>query len=103
MSRIQMPLLGPVPRSFLGWMSRSACQGADPGLFFPATAAGIGRRQIGKAKTVCGRCVVRANCLSHALKTEQDGIWGGTTAQERRAMGGRTARQRLAAPAGTAP
>jgi hypothetical protein len=30
MSRIQMPLPGPVPRSFMGWMSRSACQGADP-------------------------------------------------------------------------
>jgi len=30
MSRIQMPLLGPVPRSSLGAMSRSACQGADP-------------------------------------------------------------------------
>lgn len=39
--------------------------------------------QIDEAKAVCGRCAVRELCLSYALVTRQDGIWGGTTAEER--------------------
>lgn len=35
------------------------------------------------AKAVCGRCTVRANCLSYALETMPEGIWGGTTQEER--------------------
>jgi len=35
------------------------------------------------AKAVCGQCAVRANCLSYALEIMPDGIWGGTTGEER--------------------
>jgi WhiB family redox-sensing transcriptional regulator len=69
-----------------GWMSRGACQRADPGLFFPVAATGPALRQISTAKAVCGRCAVRASCLSYALETRQDGIWGETTSDERRPM-----------------
>ncbi|MGH3411190.1 MAG: WhiB family transcriptional regulator [Streptosporangiaceae bacterium] len=70
----------------LGWMSRGACQGEDPELFFPIAANGAAVHQISAAKAVCRRCQVRAACLSYGLNTRQDGIWGGTTADERRAM-----------------
>jgi len=68
------------------WMSYGACHGADTELFFPITTTGRALRQVNSAKAVCGRCKVRADCLSYALETMQHGIWGGTTGEERAAM-----------------
>ena len=68
------------------WMSRGACQQADPGLFFPVTTETTSAaRQVAAAKVVCRLCPVRDNCLSYALETKPEGIWGGTTTGERRA------------------
>jgi WhiB family transcriptional regulator, redox-sensing transcriptional regulator len=70
----------------LGWISRGACRQVDPDLFFPiAAVTSPVVRQVEAAKAVCARCTVRANCLSYALETLPEGIWGGTTDQERRA------------------
>ena len=70
----------------LGWMSRGACRHADPELFFPiSTVTGPAAWQAEAAKAVCGPCAVRAICLSYALEAVPEGIWGGTTADERRA------------------
>lgn len=69
------------------WMPRGACQGEDPELFFPVAALGPALAQVIAAKAVCSQCAVRAACLSYALATGQAGIWGGTTQEERRAMG----------------
>ena len=66
-----------------GWMLRGACRSEDPELFFPIAAAGPALAQVSSAKAVCGRCPVQANCLSYALITRPDGIWGGTTKEER--------------------
>ena len=66
-----------------GWMWRGACRSEDPELFFPIAAMGPALEQIRLAKAVCGRCPVQANCLSYALITRPDGIWGGTTTEER--------------------
>lgn len=74
------------PMGSLGWMSRGACQGEDPELFFPVAANGAAVRQITAAKAVCAGCPVRATCLGYAVTTRQDGIWGGTTPEERRAQ-----------------
>jgi WhiB family transcriptional regulator, redox-sensing transcriptional regulator len=72
-------------------MSRGACRQADPELFFPiATVKGPAARQVKAAKAVCTTCAVCAMCLSYSLETMPDGIWGGTTMEERRA-----ARRRL--------
>jgi WhiB family transcriptional regulator, redox-sensing transcriptional regulator len=68
------------------WMSRGACQNEDPELFFPVTTYGAALRQVNAAKAVCRACAVRAACLSFGLQTSQDGIWGGTTPEERRAL-----------------
>jgi WhiB family redox-sensing transcriptional regulator len=70
-----------------GWMLRGACRSEDPELFFPISATGPGFAQVSSAKAVCSRCPVRANCLSYALITQPDGIWGGTTREERWASG----------------
>jgi len=83
--RLAVPPVTSGARS-LSWMSRGACQQADPELFFPAeTVTGPAARQAEVAKAVCGRCAVRANCLSYALEAMPEGIWGGTTLDERRA------------------
>ncbi len=74
------------------WRSLGACRHEDPELFFPIVGSGpglsqIGLSQIGRAKAVCARCQVRAECLSFAMETVQDhGVWGGTSEEERRAM-----------------
>jgi WhiB family redox-sensing transcriptional regulator len=66
-------------------MSDSECHGEDPELFFPVGESRAALRQVHAAKMVCGRCGVRALCLAYALGTQYEGIWGGTTAQERAA------------------
>ena len=95
MSRALQPVL-PVTSGArsLSWMSRGACRQADPELFFPTAAVtGPAARQAEAAKAVCGRCDVRANCLSHALEAMPEGIWGGTTPEERRAARGAALRR----------
>jgi WhiB family redox-sensing transcriptional regulator len=75
-------------------MSRGACRQADPELFFPiAAVTGPTARQVEAAKAVCGLCVVRMNCLSYALEAMPEGIWGGTTLEERRAARGASVRR----------
>lgn len=65
------------------WMLRGACRGEDPELFFPRSPTGPSLAQVNLAKAICGRCPVQPNCLSYALITQRDGIWGGTTREER--------------------
>lgn len=90
---------------FLSWISRGACRQADPELFFPTGAvASLAARQAEAAKTVCGPCPVRADCLSYALEAMPVGIWGGTTEGQRLAARGSSVRRaRLAAGQPTPP
>lgn len=67
------------------WRDRAACRGTDPELFFPYSEAAL--LQIEDAIDVCRRCPVVTRCLRWALDVgENDGIWGGTTAEQRRKM-----------------
>ncbi|MEV6028470.1 WhiB family transcriptional regulator [Streptomyces sp. NPDC052036] len=69
------------------WRERAECLRADPDLFFPISNSGLTLRQIDEAKAVCGRCPVVEQCLGWAVRTGQvEGIWGGTTEGERRAL-----------------
>jgi WhiB family redox-sensing transcriptional regulator len=77
------------------WMTSGACQGTDPELFFPISVSGPSVPQINSAKAICGRCIVSRNCLSYALQTMPDGIWGGTTREERIAIRLGLARSRV--------
>lgn len=68
------------------WSDHAICRGADPDLFFPiGYSAQVLKEQEDAAKEICANCPVKAECLSWALQVgEPDGIWGGTTPEERR-------------------
>lgn len=74
-------------KSVSRWRQRAACQGHDPELFFPLSETGPAKVQIWNARQVCDACPVQRACLSWALQHGvTDGIWGGSTESERRAM-----------------
>jgi WhiB family redox-sensing transcriptional regulator len=80
------------------WQRSSACQDEDPRLFFPIGNTGAELDQIAEAKVVCHRCEVVETCLKWAIESHQDaGVWGGLSADERRALKRRTARVRRVA------
>lgn len=71
------------------WMSDAACRDSeDPELWFPIGTTGSSRPQIEDAKKVCNDdCPVKGECLAYALDLGiSDGIWGGATEDERKAM-----------------
>ncbi len=83
-----------------GWMLLGACQDEDPELFFPVGSRGPAFSQVEAAKAVCGRCAVSLECFAFAVRTgQEDGIWGGTTGEERRAMGREAIRSTPVLPA----
>ena len=66
----------------LSWRQRGACVGLDPDVFYPPSD-----EEAGEAKAICASCPVREPCLEYALgNREAEGIWGGTTARERRRL-----------------
>ncbi|WP_316784976.1 WhiB family transcriptional regulator [Streptomyces sasae] len=78
------------------WRERAACSRVDPDLFFPSGHSGPSLTQIDEAKAVCGGCPVLEQCLDCAVGVgvgQVDGIWGGLTESERRAMRRRGARR----------
>jgi hypothetical protein len=58
-----------------------ACMGADSELFFSENIA-----EIKQAREICVSCPLRAKCLDYATFAEEYGIWGGTTAGERKVL-----------------
>ena len=71
----------------MDWVHRALCKDEDPELFFPVGTTGPAASQIDAAKTVCGRCEVRLQCLEWAMGTGQtSGVWGGLSEEERRAL-----------------
>ena len=77
------------------WRRGAACRTADPDLFFPVGTKGPALRQIEQAKAICRTCDVIEQCLRWAKETSQDyGIWGGTTEDERAAQRRRSARNK---------
>lgn len=64
-----------------GWGGQASCRTSDPDELFVEGAAQ------GRAKAVCSGCVVRTECLAHALDHRIEfGVWGGMTERERRAL-----------------
>lgn len=65
------------------WKDRAACQGLPDHFFFPPPKIRISP----EIRRICGGCPVRTDCLAYALNnSEDDGIWGGLTETERRAL-----------------
>ena len=71
------------------WLVAASCLGHTELFFAPDEAETRTQRNYreAQAKAVCRECVVRAHCLSEALRSdERFGIWGGLTERERRSM-----------------
>lgn len=77
------------------YLDNAACRGLDPELFYAESGSAIIR-----AKALCAECPVREICLEWAIRREEFGVWGGTTARERAAM--RRERGMRLVPAGVA-
>lgn len=82
------------PRPFEGlvsipdWYEDALCAQVDTDAFFPEKGGSTRA-----AKAVCMRCEVREQCLQYALDNdEREGIWGGKSDRERRAIRGRRCR-----------
>ncbi|TWP36787.1 WhiB family transcriptional regulator [Leekyejoonella antrihumi] len=74
-------------RSPADWQEQAACRHENPELFFPISSSGPAEDQTAHAKSICAQCPVREICLQVALGyAEDEGIWGGMTAQERREL-----------------
>jgi WhiB family redox-sensing transcriptional regulator len=67
---------------------RAACANYDPEMWFPVgTKSAWDVEQTELAKAICSICPIRAKCLEGALEYGVEfGIWGGKTADERRAI-----------------
>lgn len=77
------------------YLEDAICRGLDPELFYAESGAAIM-----KAKSLCAACPVREKCLEWAIKREEFGVWGGTTARERASL--RRERGLRLVPAGVA-
>lgn len=65
------------------------CYEKDPADWYPEEFQNRHTKKaaIERAKAVCGGCPERARCLAYSLRiNDQWGIWGGLTADERRAL-----------------
>jgi WhiB family redox-sensing transcriptional regulator len=71
------------------WHLDAACAGLDPEVFYSLDLT-PGSAGVAAAKTVCGGCRVRGECLADVMAGEDParrwGISGGTTPAERSAL-----------------
>ncbi len=62
------------------WMDLAACRGLTPDIFYP-----VSDELAGPALSICKTCPVRVSCLEYAISAkETEGVWGATTAKDRR-------------------
>lgn len=62
----------------LAWQAHARCIEGDADTFFTES-------RYPEAKTICGHCTVKTECLEYAKTQCIDyGVWGGTTPDERR-------------------
>lgn len=67
---------------------RTPCQLGDPEVWFPIDEDGPSSAE---ARSGCAACPARAACLAFALTLPVEGIWGGLSSAERRALRQRAA------------
>ncbi len=67
------------------WREAASCLDVPEDVTFFPDKEDVGA--IAKAKAICATCPVADECLSWAIDTNQaEGVWGGHTAKERRAI-----------------
>ncbi len=67
------------------WREEALCRGPehDTSMFFPGRGDTDSLRA---ARAICAECSVTDPCVEFALVTGAEGIWGGTSEKQRRAM-----------------
>lgn len=69
------------------WRSNAACRGYDTNMFVPE-GRGEGLLAYAITRPLCETCPVQQACLDYALlNSEEYGMWGGTTPEERKRIG----------------
>ena len=74
-----MPMFNISPPS---WMEDALCQEVGVEVFFPPDDKPVSRDFYRQAKRICDNCPVKKQCLDFGI-SDQYGVWGGTTPQER--------------------
>lgn len=64
---------------YFEWTKDAVCVRFQLSMFFTASSSQM-------AKTICHHCPVKSQCLTWALMYKEEGIWGGTTFEERRRL-----------------
>ena len=65
-----------------GWRDLALCAQVDPELWFPEKG-----QPSRAAKLICSWCEVQAECLTFAMRANEEfGVWGGLAPGERRAL-----------------
>jgi len=68
-----------------GFFDEAICVGAEPSIF-----DGESLTDVLEAKKFCSSCPIQAMCLDWATQTQDEGVWGGLTAKERKTLRGGT-------------
>jgi WhiB family transcriptional regulator, redox-sensing transcriptional regulator len=71
------------------WYYNAQCIGTSSEIFFPDGRGESVKyaKMISLAKSICGECTVRRQCLEYAMDSNQpDGVWGGKTLRERKRL-----------------
>ena len=66
-------------------MKDAACRGLDVNVFYVSDESAQWET-LEMAFRICAACPVADECLEHALKHEDDGVWAGTTPNQRRGI-----------------
>ena len=67
------------PDADKSWRQQSLCADQTD-IFFSG-------KRIDEAKSICGQCPVQSQCLDFAIRNDiPDGVWGGLTRKERKAL-----------------
>ncbi|ABG99885.1 possible transcriptional regulator, whiB family protein (plasmid) [Rhodococcus jostii RHA1] len=88
MTRLTPQLPAPLSRLW-EWQLHARCRNMNGDLFFPREGEGKGARirRERVAKQICAACPVRRECHDHAITADEAfGVWGGTSASERRLL-----------------
>lgn len=69
------------------WIADALCTQTDPELFFPHGKGSVTKFMANRAREVCYRCPVIAECRQYAIERPSlQGVWGGTTDEQRREL-----------------
>jgi WhiB family redox-sensing transcriptional regulator len=65
-------------------LEKAACIGVNPEIFFAEDQVSPDFEMVEEARLVCASCAEQKECLGYGLRSENYGMWGGLTANERR-------------------